>query len=97
MGATKTARATAASARSGGYAKSSIGAKARAAASSLAQHLSPEQFGRHAAPTSYGSARKNATGGNGYLGQHRSSGRHASENESGGGNSGRHINWFSSK
>lgn len=67
---------------------SSWGAKARAAAGALknstAQHLSPEQFGRHAAPASYGSVRKNATGGNGYQGRHQAgNGRHAGGYDSG--------------
>lgn len=79
-------RANARAQKSGGMPKTSIGAKARAVATSLRngtqQHLSSQQFGggKHAAPSSYGSAKKNAAGDSGYSGKHAqgaSTGRHA--------------------
>ena len=77
-------RASAKAQKSGGMARTSIGAKARAAATALQNgtpsHLSTQQFGgKHAAPSSYGSAKKNAAGDSGYTGSHRVTytGKHA--------------------
>lgn len=80
----KAQRANAKAQQSGGMARTSIGAKARAAATSLrnstSSHLSTQQFGgKHAAPSNYGSAKKNAAGDTGYTGSHRVTytGKHA--------------------